>query len=87
MYMTPGTSGYMSDPRDPASRPDMAKEEFGIPAKKKKFQGLGDVVHAVMKVTGIEKIVKKASKGKDCGCAKRQAALNKAVPFTKGGIE
>jgi hypothetical protein len=41
-------------------------------------RGLGDTVAKALKVTGVEKIVKKV-KG-DCGCGKRRASLNKAFP-------
>ena len=44
-------------------------------------RGLGDVVHAVAKATGVAAVVEKVA-GKDCGCGKRRAALNAAVPFT-----
>lgn len=43
-------------------------------------RGLGDVVARVLSVTGVAGVVK-AVAGKDCGCAKRQARLNTAVPF------
>ena len=49
------------------------------------FGGLGDVVEAAAKVTGVKAVVDKISEvtGKDCGCGKRKEALNKAVPFKK----
>lgn len=51
----------------------------------KSFSGLGDVVEAAAKVTGVKAVVDKISEvtGKDCGCGKRKEALNKAVPFKK----
>ena len=79
MYMTPGTRGIHSMNTPKKRSPTAVKP-------KKKFGGLGDVVHAVLKIVGIDKLVKKATKGKDCGCAKRRSALNNAIPFTKGGI-
>lgn len=47
-----------------------------------KVRGLGDRVAKLTELTGINKLVKAAAKaaGKDCGCAKRQAALNKKFP-------
>lgn len=80
MYMTPGTSGLHSQNISPMLPPPPQEP------KPRKFLGLGDVVHAVMKKTGIEKLVKKATKGKDCGCAKRRDTLNKAVPFIRGSV-
>ena len=44
-------------------------------------RGAGDVVHAITTATGIAAAVK-AVTGGDCGCAKRRAALNAALPFT-----
>ena len=51
----------------------------------KSFTGLGDVVEAAAKATGVKAVVDKISEvtGKDCGCGKRKEALNKAVPFKK----
>ena len=45
-----------------------------------KSKGLGDTIEKITKVTGIKKVVDKVNKatGKDCGCKKRQAALNKS---------
>jgi len=41
-------------------------------------------VHRFLVSTGIAPIVKSASTaaGKPCGCAKRRAALNEALPFS-----
>jgi hypothetical protein len=50
----------------------------------KDINGLGDVVAKVAKMTSINKVVKFVTKvtGKsDCGCKKRQDALNKKFPF------
>jgi hypothetical protein len=44
-------------------------------------RGAGDVVHAITTATGIAAAVK-AVTGGGCGCAKRRAALNAALPFT-----
>ena len=49
----------------------------------KKIHGAGDVIRAVTKAARIDKVVKAVSRavGKDCGCDKRQDALNKAMPI------
>lgn len=44
-------------------------------------RGLGDVVARVTRATGIDKLVKRVTGGKDCGCKKRREKLNRAVPF------
>lgn len=49
-----------------------------------RFRGLGDVVAAVTHATGIDRVVK-AVTGGDCGCERRRAALNSAVPFQRAG--
>ena len=41
-------------------------------------RGLGDVIHAAAKATGLDRL---APKG--CGCSKRRAALNDSIPFEK----
>tara|TARA_Y100000361_G_scaffold112861_1_gene103168 strand:+ start:261 stop:464 length:204 start_codon:yes stop_codon:yes gene_type:complete len=53
--------------------------------RSKKHRGLGDVVEAATKATGIKSVVDKVSEitGRDCGCGKRKEALNKLVPFKK----
>jgi hypothetical protein len=55
------------------------------PMKPRTWKGLGDAVEAVTTVTGIKAATEAVSKvtKKDCGCAGRKAALNKAVPFKK----
>jgi len=48
--------------------------------------GAGDAVAAVLNATGVgpaAKWVIEAAKGKPCGCAKRQDALNRLMPFSK----
>lgn len=47
--------------------------------------GLGDIVEAMAKATGIKFFADKYEKvtGKPCGCQKRKEALNKMVPFKK----
>jgi hypothetical protein len=50
----------------------------------KDINGLGDVVAKVAKMTSINKVVKfvtKVTGQADCGCKKRQDALNKKFPF------
>lgn len=46
-------------------------------------RGLGDVVAKVAQVTGVAAAVK-AVAGEGCGCGKRRAALNRAMPFKEG---
>ena len=52
---------------------------------KKKPEGLGDTIEEIPRATRIKNIVDHISNktGKDCGCAKRQAALNKMFPYNK----
>ena len=70
---------YISSPRTSATQEEieeMAKEN-GVELPKEEMEGLGDLVaKGIKKTTGIE-----AKEG--CGCKKRQAALNKWVPFHK----
>lgn len=50
----------------------------------KKSEGFGDDVAKFTQKTGIDKIVKNftgAMGFQDCGCKKRQEALNKAFPY------
>ena len=51
----------------------------------KKSKGLGDTVAKITKVTGIKKVVDTVVEktGKDCGCNKRKAWLNKQFPYLK----
>lgn len=46
------------------------------------IRGAGDLVAKVTQATGIAKAVQTITKG-NCGCGKRRAALNKALP--RGG--
>jgi len=46
-------------------------------------RGLGDVVAKVAQATGVAAVAK-AVAGDGCGCGKRRAALNRAVPFKEG---
>lgn len=43
-------------------------------------RGAGDVVHAVARATGIDRLAKAAFPD-GCGCAERRAALNAALPL------
>jgi hypothetical protein len=47
----------------------------------KKSEGFGDTVAKITKKTGIEKLTKMVYGEKDCGCKKRQEALNRAFPY------
>lgn len=44
-----------------------------------KFRGLGDVVYAITKATGIKSLVD--STVKDCGCEAKRERLNKKYSF------
>ena len=46
-------------------------------------RGLGDDVANALKKTGVEKVVNRLSGGKECGCGKRRAALNRVFPKDK----
>lgn len=50
---------------------------------RKRSQGLGDTLERITKATGVKKVVDKISKatGKDCGCGKRKATLNRVFPY------
>jgi hypothetical protein len=50
-----------------------------------KIRGLGDVVAAITKATGIDRLVKAVTGKKGCGCGKRRAALNRLMPFGSAG--
>ena len=52
----------------------------------KRSKGLGDTVEKFTKATGIKSLTEIAMGAvgkKDCGCKKRQQALNKAFPYKK----
>tara|TARA_R110000782_G_scaffold16888_1_gene47912 strand:- start:679 stop:858 length:180 start_codon:yes stop_codon:yes gene_type:complete len=55
------------------------------PVSQIKSRGLGDSIEKFTKATGIKKVVDTVAKaaGKDCGCNKRQDALNRAFPYNK----
>ncbi len=44
-----------------------------------RLRGVGDIVHAVARATGVSAVV--GALPFDCGCADRRAALNAALPF------
>jgi hypothetical protein len=48
-----------------------------------KSRGLGDTVAKITKATGLDQLAILYTKvtGKPCGCASRQEALNKLVPY------
>ena len=48
-----------------------------------KSKGLGDSIEKFTTAAGIKKVVDTISKkvGKDCGCNKRKAFLNKKFPY------
>lgn len=46
-----------------------------------RWRGAGDALAWVLGGTGIAAAWKWLRRGKPCGCAKRQAALNKALPL------
>jgi len=52
----------------------------------RKSRGLGDTINKFTQATGIHNLVEMGTKAvgkKDCGCKKRQEALNKAFPYKK----
>lgn len=50
-------------------------------------KGFGDTLARFFRATGIERLVKRraARTGKPCGCAKRQEALNRLIPYQAKG--
>ena len=68
---------YKGDRRSKEFR--LMKEEF---ASQKEIRGLGDVVEAFTKATGIKAVVDKVSDvlGVDCGCDERRERLNNLLP-------
>ena len=51
-----------------------------------KSRGLGDSIAKFTKATGIDSLARMGARAvgkKDCGCKKRQEALNKAFPYKK----
>jgi len=68
---------YKGDRRSKEFR--LMKEQF---ASQKEIKGLGDVVEAFTKATGIKAVVDKVSDvlGVDCGCDERREKLNNLLP-------
>lgn len=54
-----------------------------------KSRGLGDTIAKITEATGIKKVVDTIADatGTDCGCAKRQEALNNMVPYNNNNDE
>lgn len=50
-----------------------------------KSRGFGDTVTKIAQKTGLDQVAKVYEKatGKDCGCKKRQDALNQAFPYQR----
>lgn len=44
------------------------------------MKGAGDLIHKVLKKTGVDKMAKFVL-GEDCGCEERREAINKIWPF------
>ena len=52
----------------------------------RKSRGLGDTINKFTQATGLHNLAQMGAKAvgkKDCGCKKRQEALNKAFPYKK----
>jgi|TARA_R100000781_G_C4004335_1_gene101437 hypothetical protein len=52
----------------------------------RKSRGLGDTINKFTTATGLNALAQFGAKAvgkKDCGCKKRQQALNKAFPYKK----
>lgn len=51
----------------------------------KPSRGLGDTVAKITHATGLDKIAKAYTRrtGRDCGCNRRQAKLNRLMPYKK----
>lgn len=58
-------------------------QSFERSNRKRSMRGLGDLVERGLSAVGITKQRVRNMTGKDCGCAKRQAALNALLPFGK----
>lgn len=79
-YMQPGTEGVMNERRYTATQ--QRTEPNPAEPEPRRMRGLGDLVHKMLHAVGIDRAVKKAARGRDCGCARRREALNRAVPFS-----
>ena len=62
---------------------DPAASCCGGAAPGNKSRGLGDTVYKITHATGLDKLAEMYTKitGKPCGCAERQEALNKLLPY------
>jgi hypothetical protein len=69
-YMTPGKHGEAWHDPHADDRP-----------MSRRRRGLGDVLEDLFRWVGINWLVKKATRGKDCGCKRRRDKLNKAWAF------
>ena len=49
-------------------------------------RGAGDVIHSALKAIGVPQVMEKAGV-KGCGCGKRRAALNAAIPLVDSSQE
>jgi hypothetical protein len=47
-----------------------------------KDKGFGDTLARIFTATGVKAVVE-AVAGNDCGCSKRQEALNELIPYKK----
>ena len=76
-------SGYINNRW--SHKPTQVVESY--PKPDNQIRGLGDVVHQVARLTGIERAVKAVEKvtKRPCGCAKRREKLNRAFPMTPRG--
>jgi len=62
-----------------------AWKEWVTKKQEKEHKGVGDVVEAVTRATGIKGAVEMFF-GEDCGCDGRQDYLNKKLPFARGVV-
>lgn len=59
---------------------------MAVVKKRLKPKGLGDSLANLTYITGIDTVIKAVTKAvgvEDCGCSKRQEALNKVFPYKK----
>ena len=75
----------MHDLKAGSLKEEELREENGI--ANMKDRGLGDTIARATKATGIDKFAENIANGLNipggCGCKKRQAYLNKVVPYGK----
>lgn len=65
-------------PKAPSTPPSKKRKT----SSKKTPKGLGDSIEKFTEKTGIKKLAE-AIVGEDCGCGKRQEALNKLFPYAQ----